>query len=135
MRHGAARRLLTQLLDGTLPPALEQAVRGHAAHCARCQRALAELELCERLVARLPLGVVPLVSLASGERRLRGLARWGAPRPGQRWTGLEGFAMAAMAAALAGVVAFAGTNRWVLAPEPVSAGLTQVAYVMPGGQP
>jgi len=136
MRHPAARRLLPQVLDGTLPVAREQEVRGHAARCRRCARVLAELELCDRLVMRLPLGVLPLAAAAAGERRLRSLARWDAAgRARPRWTGLEGLAVAAAAAALAGVVAFAGANRWVLAPEPSPAGITQVAYVMPGGGP
>ena len=137
MRHGPARRRLSQLLDGTLPPALEQAVRGHAARCGRCTRQLAELELCDGLVARLPLGVVPLVVPSYGDRRLERLARWGAPpSPHSRlWLGLEGVAVAAAAAALAGVVALASTNRWMPEPEPAPSGLTQVAYVMPAGAP
>jgi anti-sigma factor RsiW len=134
MRHGPARRRLPQLLDGTLPPALEHAVRSHAAHCDRCGRHLAELELCDRLVAELPLAVVPLVTPAVPELRLRRLARWGAPRPAPlRWLGLESVAAAAAAAAVAGVVAFAGATHWLPAPEP--SGLTQVAYVMPAGGP
>ena len=134
MRHGSARRRLSQLLDGTLPPALEQAVRSHAAHCGPCGRQLAELELCDRLVADLPLGVVPLGAPKYGELRLERLARWGAPpaHP-RRW--LEGVAVAAAAAALAGVVAIAGATRWVPAPEVAPSGLTQVAYVMPAGGP
>jgi anti-sigma factor RsiW len=137
MRHGAARRRLSQVLDGTLPRALEQAVRGHVAHCGRCSRRLAELELCDRLVARLPLAVVPLAVPSYGERRLEGLARWGAPPPpySRLWLGLEGVAVAAAAAALAGVVVLAGTSRWIPGPEPAPSGLTQVAYVMPAGAP
>lgn len=137
MRHGPARRCLSQLLDGTLPPAVEQAVRSHAARCGRCSRQLAELALCDRLVARLPLAVVPLAVPSSGERRLERLARWGAPTPpySRLWLGLEGVAVAAAAAALAGVVALAGTSRWLPGPEPAPSGLTQVAYVMPAGGP
>jgi len=96
-----------------------------------------ELELCDRLVGRLPLGVVPRVVPSYGERRLERLARWGAPPPpySRLWLGLEGVAVAAAAAALAGVVALAGTSRWIPGPEPAPSGLTQVAYVMPAGGP
>ncbi len=136
MRHGAARRLLPQGFDQTLPPAVEQALRAHTAGCVRCTRHLAELELCDRLVAHLPLAVVPLVVPAAGDQRLERLARWAFLRPSpQRVLALEGFAMAAAAAALAGVVALAGATRWLPAPTPSSAGVTQVAYVMPGGGP
>jgi len=135
MRHASARRRLPQLLDGTLPAALEQAVLSHVADCGRCSRRLAELELCERLVARLPLAIVPLCGPASG-RRLEGLARWGAPAPRlPGWAPIEGFAVAAAAAALAGVVALAGASHWLPAPEPPPFGLTQVAYVMPAAGP
>jgi anti-sigma factor RsiW len=135
MRHGPARRRLSQVLDGTLPPALEQAVRSHAAQCGRCGRRLAELELCDRLVAGLPLGVLPLAAPVYGERRLERLARWGAPPPEpRRWLGLEGLAVATAAAALAGVVAI-GATRWAPVPDVTPAGVTQVAYVMPAGGP
>jgi anti-sigma factor RsiW len=137
MRHAAARRHLPQLLDGTLAPARERAVREHAALCGRCRRHLQELELCDRLVARLPLAVLPIAVPTSGEPRLERLARWGAPPPHPRHSplraGLESLAMVSAAAALAGVVAIAGMNRWVPAPEPPPSGLIQVAYVMPAG--
>jgi putative zinc finger protein len=132
MRHGAARRLLPQRFDRTLSPALEQALGEHVARCERCRRHRAELELCERLVTRLPLAVVPLVVAAAGDQRLERLARWAFLRPSpQRGRALEGFAMAAAAATLAGVVALAGATRWLPAPAPASSSLTQVAYVMP----
>jgi anti-sigma factor RsiW len=132
VRHHSAQRRLAQLLDRTLPPALDQAVRGHAAGCGRCARRLAELELCERLVASLPLAVVPLATPHASERRLERLARWGAPAPSLRWwLGLEGCAVAA-AGVLVGVIALAGVNHWVPAPEPTPSGLTQVAFVTPG---
>lgn len=138
MRHASARRHLPELLDGTLPPAFEQAVREHAARCAGCRRRLAELELCDRLVASLPLAVVPLAIVpAAGEPRLERLARWGAPPPhpprSPLRAGLESLAVVAAAAAVAGVVAIAGMNRWLPSPEPTSSGLAQVAYVMPSG--
>jgi anti-sigma factor RsiW len=136
MRHEAARRHLPELLDGTLPDAVEQAVRAHAAGCARCSRHLAQLELCQRLVARLPLAVLPLAAAGASERRLVRLARWAGPEPRpQRNLGIESLAMAAAAAALAGVVALVGLRPWMPAPDPGPSGLTQVAYVMPAGFP
>jgi hypothetical protein len=142
MRHASARRHLPELLDGTLPFALERSVREHAALCGRCRRHLEELELCDRLVARLPLAVVPLAvtpAAAGSQPRLERLARWGAPPPHPRHSplraGLESLAMVSAAAALAGVVAIAGMNRWVPAPEPAPSALIQVAYVMPAGAP
>ena len=133
MRHRAAWRALPQLLDATLEPACERAARAHLARCTRCARRLAELELCDDLVAELPLGVVPLVMSAAGERRLAGLARWAFRPPAvpSPWAPLDGLAVAAAAAALAGVVALVGAQSWLPAPEPVPSGITQVAYVMP----
>jgi len=132
MRHRAARRLLSPYLDRALAPALERSLRTHVDGCARCARHLAELEQCERLVARLPLALVPLVAPATGERRLEGLARWAFLRPTPpRVVALEGFAMATAAAALATVVALAGVTSWLPAPAPAASSVTQVAYVMP----
>jgi anti-sigma factor RsiW len=135
MRHRLARRRLPELLDGTLAPAVADAVREHAAACARCERQLAELALCERLVAALPIGAAAFAAPAA-DRRLRRLARWAPPQPISRGRDrLEGLAMAAAAAALAGVIALAGMSRWLPAPGPDTSGLTQVAYVMPSGGP
>jgi hypothetical protein len=133
MRHRAARRLLPEALDRTLPHALQRALDAHVERCERCRRHRAELELCDELVARLPLAVaVP----AAGDQRLERLARWAFLRPSpQRVVGLEGFAMAAAAAALAGVVVLAGVGRWVPDSPPAAAAITQVAYVMPAGGP
>lgn len=133
MRHRSARRFLPQLLDGTLSVTIELGVRGHARSCGRCQRDLADFELCERLVARLPLGIIPLSETAAGERRLVGLASWAFPRPARRrWLALEGFAAAVAAGALAGVVALAGAASWLPRPAPAPGGYAQIAYVMPG---
>jgi anti-sigma factor RsiW len=135
MRHRAAWRQLPALLDGALAPALEEAVRGHAAGCARCARRLAEYEWCDELVGQLPLSVVPLEVSASGERRLRGLARWTVPHaaPPPHY-GLQGLAAAAAAAVLVGVVTLGGTWRWVPPAEPAPTSLTQLAYVVPTGR-
>jgi hypothetical protein len=131
MRHRVARRHLPDLVGGGLPPAVAEAVREHAASCARCERHLAELELCERLVAALPLGAAPL-SARAADRRLHRLALWAPPPPISRSReGIEGLALVAAAAAFAGVVALAGVSRWLPAPGPDTSGLIQVAYVMP----
>jgi anti-sigma factor RsiW len=135
MRHRAARRLLARLLDATLPDALERQVRGHARACRRCRRVLAELELCERLVSRLPHAISPLLDPALGEQRLAGLASWTFLRRARarRWLAAEGSAAALVAATLAGVAVFAAVTAWV--PPPTSTGtgdLVQVAYVMRG---
>lgn len=132
MRHRAAMRLVPQLLDHTLPGPLELLVREHAEHCQRCSRRLAEFELCDRLVAQLPLGVMRFTASASGEERLAGLARWGPERRSRLREPLEGLAVVAAAAALAGVVALAGTAQWVPSAEKTGAGVIQVAYVIPG---
>ncbi len=136
MRHGAARHRLPQLFDDILSPATERDVRAHAHECVRCRRELADFELCDTLVARLPLAVLPLAQPAAGERRLERLARWTLPRPAARargrWRALEGVAAAAAAGLFAGMVAFAGAARWVPVPAPTPSSLTQVAYVTAG---
>jgi anti-sigma factor RsiW len=131
MRHRLARRHLPDLVDGSLPSALAEAVREHAAACARCERHLEQLERCERLVAALPLGVAALAAPVAN-RRLYRLARWAPPLPVSRSRDrIEGLAMVAAAATFAGIVALAGVSRWLPAPGPASSGVVQVAYVMP----
>ncbi len=60
MIHWKARRLLPQVLDGTLTAHLEALVREHADDCEACRQAPAELDACENLLAQLPLSLVPL---------------------------------------------------------------------------
>ncbi len=132
MRHRAARHLVPQLLDHTLPGPLELLVREHAERCRRCGRRLAEFELCSRLVAQLPLGLMPFATSASGEERLAGLARWDFQRRSRLREPLEGLAVVAAAAALAGVVALAGTVQWIPSAAKTESGVIQVAYVIPG---
>jgi anti-sigma factor RsiW len=134
MRHVPARQLLAQLLDETLSDAVDREVREHLGGCRRCQRAFAELELCDRLVSRLPHAIAPLLDPAEEEQRLAGLASWTFLRRAraERWLAAEGTAAALVAAALAGVVAFAGTTSWV--PPATASGtgdVVQAAYVMP----
>jgi anti-sigma factor RsiW len=132
MRHGAARRRLPQLLDGTLPAPVERAVRAHVAQCDACAQRLAQFEACERLLARLPCGVIPLAASAAGEQRLVGLARWALEPPPRRLrAGPEVAALAVAAAAVACVVALTGTARWVPDAETTGVATTQVAYVVP----
>jgi len=132
MTHRRARRLLSSLPDGLLAPASEAAVRGHVARCPRCRRALAELEMADAWLRRLPAALVPLEPSAAAEARLERLARWSAApsrpaagawaagpaprgarlaaagraplRPGTRW-GIPAVGAAAAAACLAVVLA------------------------------
>lgn len=76
MIHWKARRLLPQILDGTLAAHVEAEVREHADTCRFCSHTLAEFETCERLLAELPTRLVPLEAPTGGEERLRALARW-----------------------------------------------------------
>ena len=129
MRHFVASRLLAQLPDHTLPGPVELALRAHTERCQRCRRRLADFALCERLLARLPAGVVPLD--AAGDERLAGLARWACAAPAPLRLRVEGLALAAAAAAMAGVVALAGTTQWIPTTERTPSAVTQVAYVLP----
>jgi hypothetical protein len=74
--HWKARRLLPQVLDGTLAAHVEAEVREHADDCRFCTRTLAEFETCELLLADLPTALVPLDTPAGREERLLALARW-----------------------------------------------------------
>ena len=98
MRHRAARRRLPQLLDHTLAPETERAVRAHVGQCHDCRERLAEFEACGRLLERLPTSLIPLAPTPAGEQRLVGLARW-SPAPA-RGEGPETAALAVAAAAL-----------------------------------
>jgi len=80
--HPTARRLLPGLLDATLAPRTERAVRLHALGCRRCRRSLAELLEAEALLAMLPGSLVPMEPSAAADARLASLARWAAqPAP------------------------------------------------------
>ncbi len=79
MIHWKARRLLPQVLDGSLTARVEGEVRAHADSCASCTRALDEFEACERLLAELPTSLVPLDVPEGRVDRLRALSRWVAP--------------------------------------------------------
>jgi len=74
--HWKARRLLPQILDGSLAARVEGDVRAHAAGCRSCTRTLAEFEACEHLLAELPTALVPLEVPEGHVERLRALSRW-----------------------------------------------------------
>lgn len=76
MIHWKARRLLPQVLDGSLAARVEGDVRAHAASCEACTRLLEEFEACERLLAELPTSLVPLDVPEGHVDRLRALSRW-----------------------------------------------------------
>ena len=131
MRHRAARRRLAQLMDGTLAHGVEAAVRAHVERCPTCAERLAEFEACERLLARLPHGLIPLVASAAEEQRLAGLARWRLPPPPRRRPAQELAALSLAAAAIACVVALTGTSHWVPSTETTGGAAMQVAFVVP----
>lgn len=83
MRHRRAMGQLTALIDGTLPAALEGAVRRHAEGCATCQEELSLHQQCETLLRRLPSALVPRETArgVDAHARLVALARWAAPEP------------------------------------------------------
>jgi len=76
MNHLRAGRRLSQLMDGELAESVAEDVRSHLRGCRRCRRHLAELQMAETLVARLPLSVAPLEFEASAHMRLSRLALW-----------------------------------------------------------
>ena len=133
MNHFRAKRLLPQLLDGTLPASVEGAVRAHTEACISCATALDEFELCEELLGRLPATLVPSEPSAAAEGRLRSLARWAAdPEPSRaERVGVTALGTAVACAMLA--LVFSGQG-W-LPPEPRDhAATTTLAAVMPDHQ-
>ncbi len=106
MKHREARKLLSTLLDGTLPAAREAEVRAHVDDCARCRATLEEHEATEALLARLPLALVPLEASVHADARLASLARWAAA-PVLSWqerVGLQAIGAFAAALILAAVI-------------------------------
>jgi anti-sigma factor RsiW len=129
MNHWKARRLLPQILDGTLQPQVEAWVRGHLHDCRRCRNDLEELDATEALLAQLPLALVPFEYTATSDVRLERLARWAAEPP-PTWSerlGVPALGAFAAAAMLAMLLSTAG----VLPPmDPPSRSVT-LAAVMP----
>ncbi len=90
MRHRRARAHLSDLIDGTLAPALEASLRAHLEDCRACRRELRELETAERLLGELPASLLSHAWTPAGEARLLALTRWSlpassAPSLGWRW--------------------------------------------------
>ena len=116
MNHWTARRLLPAILDHTIPAYLEAEVRSHVAGCGRCQRALAEFEESEALLARLPTALVPVELSAEAHARLASLARW-TPDPRPEWQeriGVPALGALAAAAMLVMVISVTGWGPLVL---------------------
>ena len=118
MKHRNARKLLTTLLDRTLPAAREAEVRAHLDHCPRCRAELDEHRAAETLLARLPLALVPREASGAADLRLASLARW-AVAPVISWQERLG---------LRAVGAFAGT---LLVVAVISAGYWEPVVEMP----
>ncbi len=89
MNHFRAKRRLSALLDGGLSEAEETEVRRHVSRCRRCARRLADFELTDALLQRVPLSVAPLEFDPTAHARLARLALWTddpAPPRRERWT-------------------------------------------------
>lgn len=125
MNHWRAKRLLAALPDGSLAPEVEFQVRAHVDVCKGCARRLADFELAEELLGRIPISVAPLEFNPGAHRRLASLARWSEepalPRP-QRWTG--------PALSLAGIVATTLLALTIRTWSPILADNTPVAMAM-----
>lgn len=128
MNHRKARRLLPQVLDGTLAAHLEAEVRQHAEDCRACRGALAEFDVCESLLAQLPISLVPLDEPEGRTDRLLALSRWivdPEPSLGER-VGMS--ALGAFAAAAMLVVVLTG-GTWSPAPEDARTPITLAGVV------
>jgi hypothetical protein len=109
MIHLRARRRLPDLVGGTLRGPVAAALQSHVRRCSRCQRILAELEACERLLAQLPPACVPLEAPGTASPRLATLSRWAGAPPPSRWPEVGATALAAaFTAALLLLAATAG---------------------------
>jgi anti-sigma factor RsiW len=137
MNHWTARQLLPAILDHTIPAAVEAAVRDHVDGCSRCQRALAEFEASEALLAQLPATLVPVEPSAEAHERLASLARWTAdPRPDwQERIGVPALGALAAAAMLLMVMSVAGWEPMVVersAPVSVATVFPDSSYLPTG---
>jgi anti-sigma factor RsiW len=74
--HLRARRLLHALTDDTLAEDVELELRIHVASCMRCRRMLAEQQVAENLLRRIPPSIVPLETSPGAYVRLAALGRW-----------------------------------------------------------
>ena len=119
MNHWRARRLISGLLDDTLPEGTARRVEKHRTGCVRCQQALLQLRSDEALLHRLPLALLPLEPSPVAEARLASLARWALRTPVQDRlpygvSAVGGFAMATLVA----LVIWAGSWAPVMEEEP-----------------
>ena len=137
MNHWTARQMLPAILDHTVPALLEAEVRGHVAGCGRCQRALAEFEESEALLARLPTALVPIEPSTEAHERLASLARWN-PDPKSDWQeriGVPALGALAAAAMLVMVLSVTGWGPMVVkysAPVTVATLLPDSSYLPTG---
>jgi anti-sigma factor RsiW len=137
MNHWTARQLLPAILDHTIPAGLEAEVRNHVDGCGRCQRALAEFEASEALLARLPAALVPIEPSAEAHERLASLARW-TPDPRPEWperVGVSALGALAAAAMLLMVISVSGWGPMVMersAPVNLAAVLPDSNYLPTG---
>ena len=131
MRHWKARRLLPDLLDGTLSAPLEARLHSHLDDCRRCRRVFAELQECDQLLALLPASLVPLEASAGtpADARLRALSRW-AVAPAPTWQERVGFSALAAFAAAAMIAMTLSSAGWVSHAEP-SARPVYLAAIVP----
>jgi anti-sigma factor RsiW len=111
VRHGKARRLVPAILDQSLPPSVEAAVRAHLEDCPPCRTDLAELEASEELLRRLPLALVPREASAPADLRLAALARWATAPVSSRHERLGLQALGAFAAAFL-LLLVVSAGRW-----------------------
>jgi len=134
MKHWKARRLLPELLDGTLPAPVEARLHSHVDDCRRCRRVFAELEESDRLLALLPTSLVPLEASAGtpADARLRALSRWAVP-PTPTWQERVGFSALAAFAAAAMVAMTLSSAGWVSHAEPATRAV-HLAAILPDAQ-
>lgn len=111
MRHGRARRLLTRLVDGGLPPGTRGEVRAHLRGCPRCRRRLREHQAVEALVRLLPPSLVPRESSPSAQLRLWALACWFAD-PMAAWRARLELGAVGLGVVALGLVVSVSTGLW-----------------------
>ncbi len=76
MMHLRARRLLPDLVDGTLDEATRVQVEMHVQGCARCRRLRREFTTADLLLAQMPVAFGPLDFDPTAYARLVRLNRW-----------------------------------------------------------
>jgi anti-sigma factor RsiW len=130
MRHGKARTLLPQVLDGSLTPVTEAQVRAHAERCRRCSRALADFVTSERLLGRLPRSILADPAPEQLTSRLHGLARW-AMDAEPTWAERLGATALGTAAAVMLVAVVLGGQGWQPPSQADARDATTIVAVLP----